>query len=221
MNSVVARLVVKDFYLNRWLITLALVAGVLSLVIIGSSQVGFSIGGIFYLTTVIAFGVVLVMYNIAQERKEKSLLFVLSLPLSASQYLQSKMLSTLGVFLVPWIVLTGGGVLMIALTPVPDGMISYFMLVSVFMLMNFCVVLSCALISTSEPVVSATIILTNLSVSLFFMMLAGIPDINQSPKHDFIRWTRPFSWVLCGEIAVLLFALALPFSVSRYRRNQI
>ena len=42
----------------------------------------FNIGMLIWLTTIVAFGVVLAMLGIATERKDRALQFVLSLPLS-------------------------------------------------------------------------------------------------------------------------------------------
>ena len=65
----------------------------------------FNIGMLIWLTTIIAFGVMLAMLGIANERKERALQFVLSLPLSHGDYVRTKMLGLMLCFLVPWIVL--------------------------------------------------------------------------------------------------------------------
>ena len=58
-----------------------------------------------WLTTIVAFGVVLAMIAIANERKERTLQFVLSLPLSHGDYVRIKVIGLLLCFLVPWFVL--------------------------------------------------------------------------------------------------------------------
>ena len=218
-TSVVRHLVMKDLYLYRHLITLALVVGLVSIVVSGTSRMAFNVGSVFYLTTIIAFGVIVVMYAIAQERKDKALLFVLSLPLSPSQYLQAKMLAVLTIFFVPWAVLTAGIVVLAAVTPIPNGMIPYFLLVSTFMLMNFTVLVSVALLTMSEPVITGVIILTNLSVTLFFMLLGSIPDIQNHTTSPVTVWTQAFFIVLACEIGVAVTALTLPMYFGRARRG--
>jgi ABC-type transport system involved in multi-copper enzyme maturation permease subunit len=217
MNAVTVRLIAKDLYLNRWLIGIALICGVLSLIAAGLIRIDFNFGSVLYLTTVIAFGIVLVMHSVVQERKDKSLVFVLSLPLSPTEYLRAKVLAMLGTFLGPWALLSLGSMLLIAVTAIPDGMIPYFTVVSFLMLMNFCLVLSAALLSSSEPLVTFTIIVTNVSVSLLFMLLASIPSIAEASKHDAIVWLPAELQLIAIEVAVTLVALALPFVIGKSR----
>jgi ABC-2 type transport system permease protein len=220
-TNVVARLVVKDVYLHRWLIVVALVVGVASLLISITSKMAFNVASVFYLTTIIAFGVMLVMYGVVQERKDKCLLFVLSLPLSNEQYLRAKVFAVLATFLAPWGLLTAAGVTLFLATPMPDGFVTFFVLVSSFMLMNFCVILAVALLTTSEVAVTATIILTNLSVSLFFMLIGSLPSITAHVGKDVMVWSRDASIILGAQVAVMLISLTIPFYVRRGRRTLI
>jgi ABC-2 type transport system permease protein len=214
-STVVAKLVAKDLYMNRWLLGIALIGGVLSLVASGTSRTGFNVGSIFYLTTVIAFGVVLVMYAVVNERKEKSLLFVLSLPLSPAQYLRAKVLAVGSAFGAMWLLLSVGVVAMILLTGVPNGLIPFFAAVAGLMVANFCIVLAAALLTFSEPIVAVAIISTNLSVSMLFVLLSSIPSIGKATEHDVIVWSAPVFWIVGVEAAVAAVALALPFLFPR------
>jgi ABC-type transport system involved in multi-copper enzyme maturation permease subunit len=219
MNAVAVRLIAKDLYLNRWLIGIALLCGVLSLIAGGMSRVNFNFGSVFYLTTVIAYGVVLVMHAVVQERKDKSLVFVLSLPLSPAEYLRAKMLAMLATFVAPWAFLSLGSILLIAVTPIPDGMIPQFTIVSFLMLMNFCLVLSAALLTTSEPLVTFIIIVTNVSVSLLFMLFASIPSISEASQRDAVVWLPTELKLIAIEVVVTLAALSLPFVLRRQQRG--
>jgi ABC-2 type transport system permease protein len=210
-GSIVAKLVMKDLYLQRWLMYAALVVGVISIAICGINRVAFNVGSVFYLTTVIAYGVILVMYSVVQERKDKALLFVLSLPISGTQYLQAKMLAVLSTFCLPWAVLTLGGVLLIVVTPIQNGLLPFFILASTFMLMNFCVILAVSMLTVNEPLITAVIILTNLSVTLFFMLLAGIPAIQEHVDGSIAVWNAPAFAILAAEVIVMLIVLMLPF----------
>lgn len=210
MNAVMKQLVLKDLYLNRTLIVLMVSLGLVSLVASGTSRMGFNIGGIVYMTTIVACGAVLVMHGVVNEHKEKSLLFVLSLPITPAQYGRAKLFSMLGAFLVVWIVLTSSVVGMIFLSPVPNGLIPLFATVSGLMLMNFCIVLSTALVTRYEPAFTAAIILTNASVSLLFVMLGAIPGMYDTMAHDPIIWNPVVLTVLAAEFAIATLAVSLP-----------
>jgi ABC-2 type transport system permease protein len=220
-GSVVRKLVFKDLYLHRQMLGLTLVVGLLSVAASGTSRTAFNVGSVFYLSTVIAFGVILVMYGIAQERKDKALLFVLSLPISPKQYLQAKMLAIFTIFFVPWAALMVGAVVMILTTPVPDGLVPYLILVSTFMLMNFCLILCVALLTVNELMVTCTVILTNMSVSLFFMLLGSIPEIQTHAGDNVVVWSQQFFTLLTTEVVVMLIALTLPLYFGRTRRGLV
>jgi ABC-type transport system involved in multi-copper enzyme maturation permease subunit len=221
MNPVIARLIAKDLYLQRWLIGIAMGGGLASLAVTGISRGGSSFGMVFYLTTVIAYGIMLVMHSVGQERHQKSLVFVLSLPISPAEYLRAKMIALLLAFIGPWALLTIATLVIFAVTSIPDGMIPYFSIISVLMLMNFCIVLAAALISKSEPLITLIIIVTNASVSLLFILLSSIPAIADGSKQDVLAWPRAGVEIMGVELAVALIAIALPFALGRAGRGLV
>ena len=220
MNNIAARLIAKDLYLQRWLIGVAFGGGVASLLVTGMvSQAGIGFGLVFYLTTVIAYGIVLVMHAVTMERNQKSLVFALSLPISPAQYLQAKMLAMLLAFVGPWALLTITTMVLIAITPIPDGMIPYLSMISILMLTNFCVVLAAALISRSDAIITLVIILTNASVSLLFILMASMPSLANLSSKDVIAWPPEALAIMGIELAVALVAVVLPFAMRRAGRG--
>jgi ABC-type transport system involved in multi-copper enzyme maturation permease subunit len=220
MTSVVARLIAKDIYLHRWLIGTALIGGVASLgVSCLDMNPGLGFGLVFYLTTVVAYGIVLVMHAVTTERNKKSLVFALSLPISPAEYLRAKMLAMLLAFVGPWGLLTIATMVLIAITPIPDGMIPYLSIVSLLMLMNFCVVLATTLVSTSDPIITLIIIATNASVSLLFILMAHVPSLAHLGGKDVITWPPAALEIMAVELVVALIAIALPFAMRRAGRG--
>jgi hypothetical protein len=220
MTSIAARLIVKDLYLHRWLIGIAFAGGVVSLLITGTlTQTGVGFGLVFYLTTVIAYGIVLVMHAVTLERNQKSLVFALSLPISPAEYLQAKMLAMLLGFVGPWALLTIATMVMIAVTAIPDGMIPYLAVISILMLTNFCVVLAAALISRSDPLITLVIIVTNASVSLLFILMSTVPSLKDLASRDVHVWPPAALEIIGVELAVAVIAVALPFVMRRAGRG--
>lgn len=220
MNPVIARLIAKDLYLHRWLICIALTGGIVSLIVTGSvGRGGVSFGLVFYLTTVISYGIVLVMHAVTLERNQKSLVFALSLPISPAEYLRAKMLAMLLAFVAPWALLTGTTMVLVALTPLPDGMIPYLAVVSILMLMNFCVVLAAALLARSDPIITLIIIVTNASVSVLFILMSNIPSLKDLSTRDARAWPPEALEIMAVELAVALIAIALPLAMRRAGRG--
>jgi hypothetical protein len=212
---VVTRLVMKDVYLNRLLIGAAMAFGIPSVLITPINRVLFGVGGMFYLTTIIAYGVMLVMYGVVQERKDKAMLFAMSLPVSYGQYLKAKLVAAFVTFVVPWATLTIAAIGVILATRIQDGMVSYLIMAAFFMLMNFCVILGVGLRTRSEVAVGATVILTNLSVSLFFMGIANNQGINAVMNGDAVVFNETMLWLIAAELILTPIALTIPFWFRR------
>jgi ABC-type transport system involved in multi-copper enzyme maturation permease subunit len=220
MSIVTRKLIAKELYVNRWFIGGAAVAALVSVIACAFGETAFNIGALSWLTTVIALGVMLAIYGVMNERKEQSLLFVLSLPLSIGEYVRAKLLGLLLSFLVVWLVASGAAVAMVLIVPaVPDGLLPYLLLLCLFLLANFAVVLSGALQARSEAMVSATIIITNMGVSIFMFTVGAMPALKQHMFGPVPVWNHTFFTVLACELVVLIVALALPLATAARRRD--
>lgn len=220
MSSVTSRLVVKELHAHRWLIAGAIAAGTLALVLASTGRVAFNIGALSWLTTIIASGVILPLYGIHQERKDRSLLFALSLPISPAGYAVAKMLGTLLSFLSLWLALTVGATILVLAAPgIPNGLLPYVLLLSGFLLANFSLVMCSALLTTSEAAVSAVVILTNMCVTLFMMLISSLPAISAHMLAAAPSWNSAFFAILVAEAATIAIVLSVPFIVISRRRE--
>ena len=175
-----------------------------------------------WLTTIVAFGIVLAMFAIANERKERTLQFVLSLPLSHGDYVRIKVVGLLLCFLVPWAILSAGAVTLIAVMPnLPDGLLPFAVLLCGFFLANYSVVLCSALHTASEGVMTLVIIVTNMGITLFIFMVGALPSLNDHLQAPAPVWNSTFWTVLGVEIATLVITLSLPYFVAARRRDFI
>jgi hypothetical protein len=208
-RTLVRRLAAKDLYLNRGMMLVAIIAGLASLVIASINRTGYSIGSVCFITTVIAYGVILAMYNIAQERKVKSTLFVLSLPLAPRDYIRAKLLGTLATFLIPWTVLAIGACVLIAFTQIPDGLLPMTLLLLVYFVCTFSIVTAAALMTTSEAVTTLIIVATNMSVTFFMFAVGPITHFNSAPAAT-PDWNATVLAILAGELVLIAVALATP-----------
>ena len=220
MNMLTRKLIAKEFYLNRLLIVGATVAGLAGLLIAAEGETRFNIGMLIWLTTIVAFGVVLAMLSITSERKERALQFVLSLPLSPGDYVRIKLFGLMLCFLLPWTILTAGAVALVLVMPnLPDGLLPFAILLCGFMLANFSVVLCGVLHTASEGWTTILIIVTNMNVTLFIFLVGGLPSLRDNLHAPAPQWNQTFWTVLAIEIACLLVTLSLPYFVAARRRD--
>ncbi|MEO8062185.1 MAG: ABC-2 transporter permease [Pseudomonadota bacterium] len=223
MNIVVRKLIAKELYVNRWLIIGATLSGVLSVLIAATgNKAAFNIGMLTWITTIIAFGVMLGIYGVANERKEHTLLFVLSLPISTGDYVRAKQIGLSLCFFMPWLFSSAAAVALILMHPdIPDGLLPFTVLLCVFMLANFLLVVCGALHARSEALVSAVIIVTNMAVSAFMFTVAAIPAIGSTMFGPTPIWNDTTWTVLAAELVLLATAFLLPFLFAARSRDFI
>ena len=221
MSIVTRKLIAKELYLNRWFIGGTAVAGVLSAFGASFGESAFNIGALTWLTTIVAFGVMLAIYGVMNERKEQSLQFVLSLPLSISDYIRAKVIGLMLSFLVVWLSASGAAIALVLGSNVPDGLLPYTILLCFFMLANFSVVLCGTLHARSESLVTAVIIVTNMAVSIFMFTVGTLPGLRQHMFGAVPVWNSTFFNVFVAELIVLVIAVTLPLATAARRRDFI
>lgn len=222
MTPLVRKLIHKELFLHRWLIAGATAGGVAGLLAAATGEVGFNVGFLLWLTALIALGVMLALFGVANERKERAQLFVLSLPLAPGDYVRAKLLGLLLCFGLAWAVLSAGALgLVIAAPGIPDGLLPYGVLLCAFMLLNFSLVLCASLHIKSEAAMGGVIILTNMSVSLFMMGVTRVPGVGSHMLQATPTWTAAFWQLLAAEVALTLLALTLPLVVAARRRDML
>lgn len=219
MNSILTGLIAKELHVHRWMMLATALATALSALACAFGGVAFSIGSIAWITAVIAGGVMLAIYGVANERKEQSLQFILSLPVSIPQYVLAKTLGLLLCFALPWLAATLSAVALVLASPaVPDGMLPFVLVLCGYLLANFAVVLCAALHARSEGAMTAAIILTNMSVSIFMFVVGALPGIRGHLDADAPVWNGTVLNVLLVEALVIALAIALPqLTVARRR----
>jgi ABC-type transport system involved in multi-copper enzyme maturation permease subunit len=222
MNVVVRKLIRKELHVNRWFVAGAAISAALSILVCAFGEAAFNIGALTWLTTVIAFGVMIALYGVMNERKEHSLQFVLSLPLSVGEYVLAKMVGLLLCYSLLWLVATGSAISLVLLAPrVPDGLLPYTVLLCIFMFANFAVVLCAALHARSEAITTAAIIVTNMAVSVFMFTVGAMPSLKAHMFGPTPVWNDTFFNVLIVELIVFAIAVTLPLATAARRRDFI
>ena len=219
MSPVMRKLVAKELHVNRPFIVGASLAAMLSAAVCAFGGTAFNIGALTWLTTIIAMGVLLAIYGVSNERKEQSLLFVLSLPLSVGEYVQAKLLGLFATFVLVWLVASITAIGVVWLSDIPDGLLPYLLLLCLFLVANFSVVLCGSLHARSEAVMTSIIIVTNMGVSVFMFTVGPLPGLKDHMFGPAPVWNHTFFTVLAIELLVLVVAIALPLATAARRRD--
>lgn len=222
MSVVVRKLVMKELYVNRWMITSAAGGAALAAAVAPLSRTAFNVGALTWLTVIIAYGAMLAIHGVMNERKEQSLQFVLSLPLSIGEYVRAKLIGLLLCFSIPWLVASVSAIAMVLIAPdVHDGLLPFTVALCVYMLASFSVVLCGALHARTEALVTATIVVTNMAISVFMFTVGALPAIHDHLDSPTPVWNTTIFNVFIVELIVLVIALALPLATAGRRRDFI
>ena len=151
-SSVIGHLIMKDWRLNRPLISLCIGVGLIALVIAlyteGAARL---LGSVWFFVSLCILGSMLPASAILNERKKQTLAFVMSLPVSPVQYAIAKALSTAAMFLVPWLTLLISALVLIETRHViPHGIIPMLLILAMLPLIVFCLTSATALVGESE-----------------------------------------------------------------------
>lgn len=218
--AMVKQLILKDWYLQRWLILASLAGVVASLGIIASGgKVAFLLGLILLIMVVISIGAHMAVSTIVTERKEQTLPFVMSLPISYREYTASKIWGNLLIFLVPWLTMLLGSFGLLLLSPGSRGLLPYAAIMSTEMLMSTCLILAVALITESQGWTVAAIMVGNVAVNGIGYVVAHIAGIAKGMWGSTVQWSGAASAVLLAEFATVALLLGVTFFVQAKKKD--
>ncbi|HSY89833.1 MAG TPA: ABC-2 transporter permease [Candidatus Binatus sp.] len=217
--AMVKRLVLKDWYLQRWAILGSLAGVVATLGIIATGgKVEFLIGLILLIMVIISIGAQMAVSTIVTERKEQTLPFVMSLPISYREYTASKIWGNLIIFLMPWLTMVLGSFGLLLWSP-SRGLIPYAAIMSTEILLSTCLILAVALITESQGWTVAAIMVGNLAVNGLGYVFAHIGGIAKGMWGSTIQWSGAASAVLLAEFTTIVLLLGVTFFVQAKKKD--
>jgi ABC-2 type transport system permease protein len=209
-QSIVTRLILKDFYLQWPTLAGSLLLGfaMLAIALFGGGPITFYVGSVSFICVLILLNVLLVGAIVAQEKKDRVIVFVLSLPVSTTQYAMAKLISSLLAFLIPFCLLGAAALLVIALTPIPHGLIPLTLAVMMYVCLYFCIFLAVALAADSAGLNTMVIIAGNVLLNFLIAWLLNRPSVASASKAAVAIWTPEILITLAVETLGCLLALA-------------
>lgn len=204
---VIKQLVYKDWYLNRKLLAVYVGGGIFSLSIISLGEWQFFMGAIMFITMLVAMGNHQLSVTMINERKEQTLAFVMSLPVSPADYAMAKFLSNMVLFFIPWALLTLITALVILFTPLPDGLLAFTLLICLLIAVNHCICWSVTMATETEGSFLMVMIGLNCLLNPALYFLARSPGIGAHNLNPSFIWTSTATLLLLGEILAIIFLL--------------
>ena len=218
--SMIKALIRKDWYLIKQTLLLFFIIGLASVALLSFENSVFYIGLVLLLSIVILIGAILVTSTVVNERKDQTLAFLISLPITYMDYTKAKMILNLSAYFVVWLILVIGTIGIIYYSKhIPNGLIPYALIILLELMVAFILILGTALVTESEKWTIVVMTVTNIGVSLFMFLIAGIVSINQHMESTFAVWNSMVITVIGIEILVGLLIIGLTFYLQSRKKD--
>jgi ABC-2 type transport system permease protein len=205
--SIVNRLILKDWYLNR------------PLIVASGSQIAVILAVIVLVTILIGMGAFVNM-TVVMERKMQTLSFVMSLPISYREYTASKIIGSLVIFLVLWFPLIIGVIGAILLIPgFPHGLIPFIVITGVEMLVSTCLITAVAVTTESQGWAIGVTQLGGLALNAFGFYVAHLHNIGGTMSSSSVHWSTTATLLLLAESAAIALLLGLAFLFQSRKKD--
>ena len=206
--AMVWKLVVKDWQVYQKQLAGFVAGMLLALGLVGmGTPLMASAGALLLLVQLLVVGTYAIQSSIMAERKLQTMPFIMSLPVTPMDVYWGKLLANLVIYLVPFLLVTGGLLALILSTPRPDGAVPWLAVVALFMLTIFCVSLCVAIAVESEGWNIFAILALMTLIGPFLYWVSRLDGIVQYLKADDIVWSAPVLGVLAAEVAVIAVAI--------------
>lgn len=217
-GTIIRRLVMKDLYLQWPLMVGAVMAGAVAIAVMPRGEIAFFVGWVTLLVVLVLLGVFTVVAGVIQERRDNVLLFVLSLPVSTKQYLAAKLAANAVVFLVPWAALTAAALAVVAVTPLPDGLMPWLTIIFLWPVCYTSLLLGVELVTGSQMWMTVVIVACNVAPTFFIPALWGLSSFDPGDPGTTAHWGADVFVLIGTELALCAVAVGLgAFFQSRKR----
>ena len=187
---VIRLLVAKDWQLFQKQLALYVLAGIVALCFLGLAKPwAFYVGSLMLIIIMVSIACFSISTSLMNERKEKTLAFVMSLPVSPLDFTLAKLAGSLVTFLVPFVLILAGTLAVVLFTPLPNGLVVYSLLIFAYIGFAFCVALAVVMSVESEGWATFAMIGSMVMINPYMMALSQIPEISSRISVDAIVWT--------------------------------
>lgn len=224
--SIIKPLVLKDFEIMRTPILCWWTGGLLATALpwLFAGERVFMASLILFVTAMAGAGFHGVMQTVVEERREKTLPFIMSLPITVREYTSAKLVANLTLFAVVWITLSAASLVVAVGTadsPLAKGTIPFISIVLVGILLAYTIVLTTSLVSESIGVSIAAIVIANIATQIFLWWIASLDGIRSTMGAGEAVWSRTALIVLGGQLLAVVGLLWLTYILQARKRDFI
>lgn len=216
-TSIVPELVRKDVRLLRTTALLWWLGGLVSVALMALGP--FLLGMILFVTCLAGAGFHVAVQSVVEERREGTLTFLISLPVTPGQYAAAKILANLAVFAPLWLTLSGASLIVFAPGGMAHGSFPFVVIVLVGIFLAFAVVLATSLLSGNIGAAIAAIVGANIATQLFLWWLVDLASVRAVMQGDVVVWNATLVRALAGQVLAIVALLGATWLVRSRQRD--
>lgn len=221
-TSIVKQLVIKDLQLMKRYGIFYWVGGILAIVItvFGGDAAGM-VGIILFVGALFGAGVHCAWQTVVEERREQTLAFVMSLPITAREYTSAKLIANLVLVGGIWVTLSAASYVIFIGSAWPAGFIPFMTIVLVAIFVAYIVILATTLIF--ESITSATIAMVgaNLVTQGMLWWVADLHGIRSTIGGQVPVWNSTALTVLTLQIVSAVGLLGVTYYLQSRKTSFI
>ncbi|MBT8448710.1 MAG: ABC-2 transporter permease [Gammaproteobacteria bacterium] len=221
--AIIKQLVNKDWQLNKGPLTLYVVMGFASLwVFTIPTEFAFTLGIILLVSILAIIGIHMVVTTVLHERKDQTLTFVMSLPVSFKEYTLAKILSISIVSGGAWLLIFSTVLgFSIMLDSIGNGLIPYMVMTLVHMLVIYAVLMATAIVSENEIATIIVMTLLNVSISIFMMGIANLEDVGPFISGQVAVWNDTSIGIVLLQLFTIVLSVYMTFYFQSKKRSYL
>lgn len=212
-------LILKDWHLNQKIMAMYVAGSIFALSFISLGEWQFYMGSTLLISMLVGLGNHQIFANIVLERKEQTLPFIMSLPITPLDYAMAKLIAAMSIFLTPWLLIVLSTIAVFSFTSLPDGMIPVTIILCCFFLLSYCVVWATGMIFETEAMVIFVMVTFNCLISPAIYLLGKTSDIASHMGSPTAVWNSTSIGFVVGQILVSMLAVSTALYIQTRKKT--
>jgi hypothetical protein len=221
-ESIVRQLIIKDLRLMKIPAIAYWLSGLVAIVVV---VVGGDVAGmtaiILFVAALFGTGVHSAMLTVTEERREQTLPFIMSLPITIREYTSAKLIGNMLLVGGIWLTLSAASCVVFIGEALPLGAVPFITIVLIAILLAYVIILATALIWESMTPTIVAIVAANLCTQGLLWWIASLHGIRSTIGGNAIVWNTTSISVIALQIFSIVALLAITYQLQSRKTSFI
>ncbi|MCP5063742.1 MAG: hypothetical protein GY936_14940 [Ignavibacteriae bacterium] len=220
-NSILYKLVSKDFEINQTAILLWLCAGLVGILIaffipgLVAANIAFTL----MMSALIGCGIHMIMHTILNDSIKGTQIFIMSLPLSFKEYILAKLIVNKLVFYVMWALLSVSSLYVTFSHGIlPMGCLPMMSMILLAILPFYSLILSMSIIKQSIGYIVVTAMITSFATSAYLWLVVDLESVGTFVWGNQAVWNNTVYSIMIAQV-ILTIIFPLVTMISQFRKK--